>query len=218
MGKRYDLIVFDWDGTVMDSTAIISGSIQAACRDVGLPVPSDEAARHVIGLGLDQALRHAVPDAPEAMYGPLVERYRHHFLAQDMTIPLFEGARETIVELYDAGYCLGVATGKSRAGLERVMESTGMKRYFHATRTADQTFSKPHPAMLFELMEELAASPERTLMVGDTTHDLLLAHNAGVDALAVGHGAHPPEQLLELQPLALLDDFAQLRAWFRAHA
>lgn len=218
MGKRYDLIVFDWDGTVMDSTAVISSSIQAACRDVGLPVPSDEVARHVIGLGLEQALRHAVPDAPEAMYGPLVERYRHHFLAQDMAIPLFEGARETIIELYDAGYCLAVATGKSRAGLERVMESTGMKHYFHATRTADQTFSKPHPAMLLELMDELAATPERTLMVGDTTHDLMLAQNAGVDALAVGHGAHPPEQLLELQPLALLDDFVQLRDWLRAHA
>ncbi|MDD2720297.1 MAG: HAD-IA family hydrolase [Gallionella sp.] len=218
MGKHYDLIVFDWDGTVMDSTAVISSSIQAACRDLGLPVPSDEAARHVIGLGLEQALRHAVPDAPEAMYGPLVERYRHHFLAQDMAIPLFEGARETIIELYEGGFSLGVATGKSRAGLERVMESTGMKRYFHATRTADQTFSKPHPAMLFELMDELEASAERTLMVGDTTHDLLLAQNAGVDALAVGFGAHPPEQLLELRPLALLDDFAQLRAWFGENA
>ncbi|MDD5612572.1 MAG: HAD-IA family hydrolase [Gallionella sp.] len=218
MGKHYDLIVFDWDGTVMDSTAVISSSIQAACRDLGLPVPSDEAARHVIGLGLEDVLRHAVPDAPEAMDGPLVERYRHHFLAQDMAIPLFEGARETIIELYEGGFSLGVATGKSRAGLERVMESTGMKRYFHATRTADQTFSKPHPAMLFELMDELEASAERTLMVGDTTHDLLLAQNAGVDALAVGFGAHPPEQLLELRPLALLDDFAQLRAWFGENA
>ena len=218
MGKHYDLIVFDWDGTVMDSTAVIAASIQAACRDLGLAIPGDETARHVIGLGLVQALRHAVPDAPEAMYEPLVERYRHHFLAQDREIPLFGGARETIAELHDAGYRLGVATGKSRKGLERALESTGLKQYFHATRTADMTFSKPDPAMLFELMDELAVSAERTLMVGDTTHDLLLAQNAGVDVVAMGHGAHPAEQLLELQPLALLDDFIQLRAWFKVNA
>ncbi len=218
MGKRYDLIVFDWDGTVMDSTAVIAGSIQAACRDLGLPEPSDEDARHVIGLGLAQALRHAVPGAPESMYEPLAERYRHHFLAQDRQIPLFEGARETIEELHEAGYCLGIATGKSRAGLERVLDSSGLKRYFHATRTADQTFSKPNPAMLFELMDELAVAPERTLMIGDTTHDVQLAQNAGVDAVAVGYGAHPPEQLQELEPLALVADFAELRAWLRNNA
>lgn len=218
MGKRYDLIVFDWDGTVMDSTAVIAGSIQAACRDLGLPVPSDEDARHVIGLGLGQALRHAVPAAPESMYEPLADRYRHHFLAQDQSIPLFEGARETIEELHQAGYWLGIATGKSRAGLERVLDSSGLKGYFHATRTADQTFSKPNPAMLLELMDELAVDAERTLMIGDTTHDVQLAHNAGVDVVAVGYGAHPPEQLQELAPLALVADFAELREWLKNNA
>ncbi|MCR4297314.1 MAG: HAD-IA family hydrolase [Gallionella sp.] len=218
MKKRYDLIVFDWDGTVMDSTAVIAGSIQAACRDLGLPIPGDEAARHVIGLGLIQALRYAVPDAPESMYEPLVARYRHHFLAQDQAIPLFDGARETIAELHGAGYWLGVATGKSRVGLDRALESTGMKQYFHATRTADQTFSKPDPAMLFELMDELAVSAERALMIGDTTHDVRMAQNAGVDAVAVGHGAHSPEQLQELNPLALVKDFTELSAWLRANA
>jgi phosphoglycolate phosphatase len=218
MAKRYDLIVFDWDGTVMDSTAVISGSIKAACRDLGLDIPDDETARHVIGLGLDQALRHAVPDMPDAQRPDLVARYRHHFLAQDANIPLFAGARETIAELHAAGYWLGVATGKSNAGLSRAMESSRMTSYFHATRTADQTCSKPDPAMLFELMEELGVSAERTLMVGDTTHDLQMAHNARVDAVAVGHGAHPPEQLQELNPLALVEDFAELRAWFKANA
>ncbi|MCG6934171.1 MAG: HAD-IA family hydrolase [Gallionella sp.] len=218
MTKRYDLIVFDWDGTVMDSTAVISGSIQAACRDLGLNVPDDETARHVIGLGLDQALRYAVPDMPDAMRPDLVERYRHHFLAQDQKIPLFAGARETIAELHGAGYQLGVATGKSRAGLDRALQATAMKGYFHATRTADQTLSKPNPAMLFELMDELAVSAERTLMVGDTTHDVQMALNAGVDAVAVGYGAHPPEQLQELNPVALVGDFAQLRSWFKANA
>jgi len=218
MAKRYDLIVFDWDGTVMDSTAVISGSIQAACRDLGLTVPDDEAARHVIGLGLNQALRYAVPDAPESMYETLVARYRHHFLAQDRAIPLFDGARETIAELHEAGYWLGVATGKNRAGLNRALESTGLKKYFHATRTADQTFSKPDPTMLLELMDELAVSAERALMIGDTTHDVQMAQNAKVDAVAVGHGAHPPEQLQELNPLALVGNFAELRAWLRANA
>jgi len=218
MSKRYDLIVFDWDGTVMDSTAVISGSIQAACRDLELTVPDDETARHVIGLGLLQALRHAVPDAPEEMYEPLIARYRHHFFAQDGAIPLFEGARETIQELHSAGYLLAVATGKNRNGLERALASTDMKQFFHATRTADQTFSKPHPAMLLELMDELGVSADRTLMIGDTTHDLQLAQNAKVAALAMGHGAHPPDILQEFNPLALLDDFAQLRAWLKANA
>jgi phosphoglycolate phosphatase len=218
MNRRYDLIVFDWDGTVMDSTAVIAGSIQAACRDLGLTIPDDETARHVIGLGLDQALRYAVPDIPEAMRPDLVARYRHYFLGQDEAIPLFDGARETIAELHDAGYRLGVATGKSRAGLDRAMESTCMKSYFHATRTADQTFSKPDPAMLIELMEELGASAERTLMVGDTTHDVQMAQNAKVDVVAVGHGAHSSEQLQKLNPLALIGDFAELRAWLRVNA
>lgn len=218
MTKRYDLIVFDWDGTVMDSTAAIAGSIQAACRDMALPVPSDEAARYVIGMGLVEALRHAVPDAHESMYEPLAARYRHHFLAQDASIPLFAGARETIMELHGQGYWLAVATGKNRNGLNRVLAMSELGEYFHATRTADQTFSKPHPAMLLEIMDELGLSAERVLMVGDTTHDLQMAINAGVDAVGVTHGAHPVEQLRALSPLALLGDFIELRAWLKANA
>jgi phosphoglycolate phosphatase len=218
MTKRYDLIVFDWDGTVMDSTAVIATSIQSACRDLGLTVPTDEAARHVIGMGLVQALQHAVPDAPEHLYQPLADRYRHYFLAQDQSIPLFTGAAETIAELHEAGYSLAVATGKSRKGLDRVMDSSGLREYFHASRTADETFSKPHPAMLLEIMDELGMEPERVLMVGDTTHDLQMAINAGVDAVGMTYGAHPKDQLRELQPLALLDDFHELRTWLKANA
>ena len=218
MSKRYDLIVFDWDGTVMDSTAVIAGSIQDACRDLGLPVPDDETARHVIGLGLDQALRVAVPSLPDALRPELIERYRHHFLARDRSIPLFAGARETIAELHDNGYWLAVATGKSNAGLQRALESSNMAAYFHATRTADRTLSKPDPAMLIELMDELGVEAERTLMIGDTTHDLQMAQNAGVDAVGVMHGAHPPEQLREFSPLVLVEDFARLRTWFQANA
>ncbi len=216
--KHYDLIVFDWDGTVVDSTAVIVNSIQSASRDLGLPVPSDDAARHVIGMGLQQALRHAVPQAPEELLPQLVERYRHHYFAQDEDITLFDGARDTIESLHDAGYLLAVATGKSRKGLERSMHASGMQDYFHATRTADQTFSKPHPAMLLEIMEELGTEPGRVLMVGDTTHDLQMALNAGVAAVGMTHGAHPAEQLLELKPLVLVADFAGFREWFREHA
>jgi len=212
------LIVFDWDGTLMDSTTVIATSIQSACRDLGLTVPSDEAARHVIGMGLVQALQHAVPDAPETMYEPLAERYRHYFLAQDESIPLYAGAAETIVELHEAGHVLAVATGKSRKGLERALDSSGLRRYFQATRTADQTFSKPHPAMLLELMDELGVDAGRVLMIGDTTHDLQMAINAGVDAVGLTHGAHPEDQLRALQPLALLDDFHELHAWLKANA
>lgn len=218
MVKRYDLIVFDWDGTLMDSTEIIAGSIQAACRDLGLTVPSDEAARHVIGMGLAQALQYAVPDVPETLYEPLAERYRHHFLSQDQSIPLYAGAAETVAGLHEAGHVLAVATGKSRRGLDRALQSSGLGPYFSATRTADEAFSKPHPAMLLEIMEELEMQPGRTLMVGDTTHDLQMAINAGVDALGITHGAHPEDQLSALSPLAMLDDFHELQAWMKAHA
>jgi phosphoglycolate phosphatase len=218
MARKYDLIVFDWDGTVMDSTAVIAGSIQAACRDLELPVPSDEAARHVIGMGLVDALRHAVPQAPEEMYETLANRYRHHFLAQDASIPLFQGARETIAGLHEAGHTLAVATGKSRAGLDRALHNSDMGRYFHASRTADETFSKPHPAMLLELMDEFGKRPEQVLMIGDTTHDLQMAANAGVDAIGMKHGAHPEEHLSMLRTVALLNDFAELRDWLATHA
>jgi phosphoglycolate phosphatase len=218
MAKHYDLIVFDWDGTVMDSTAVIAGSIQAACRDLGLTEPSDVVAKYVIGLGLHEALRQAVPDLQENQRDDLVARYRHHFLAQDEAIPLFEGAQQTIAELHVAGHLLAVATGKSRQGLKRAMQTSGMEFYFHATRTADQTFSKPHPAMLLEIMDELGVMAPRVLMVGDTTHDLQMARNAGVDVIGMTHGAHPVDQLRALEPLALLDDFVGLRAWFKEYA
>ncbi len=218
MSKRYDLIVFDWDGTVMDSTAAIAGSIQAACRGLALPVPDDETARQVIGLGLEQALRRAVPNIPESKRPDLMALYRHHFIVQSESIPLYEGARETIDELHKAGYLLAVATGMSRAGLERALNASGLKKYFHATRTADVAFSKPDPAMLLELIKELAVDTKRTLMVGDTTHDLLMAQNANVDAVGMLHGAHLPEQLRALKPLALVEDFAELRTWLKDNA
>lgn len=213
MTRQYELIVFDWDGTLLDSAGAIVACIQAAARDLGLTVPSDEAARHVIGLGLADALMRAMPEVSAALYPKVAERYRYHFLSQDQDLSLFPGANALIRDLHGENLLLGVATGKSRLGLNRALEHSGLGPYFHATRTADETFSKPHPAMLEELMAELGVAPEATLMIGDTTHDLQMANNAGVACLAVSFGAHPKEALLAERPLACFDRFADLGAW-----
>ena len=170
--RRFRFVVFDWDGTLADSTAIIADALQQACRDVGEPVPDDVDARYVIGLGLADALRHVAPDLPPERHPELVARYRHHYLARDAAIPLFAGVREMLAELDAAGYLLGVATGKSRAGLDRALAQHGIGGFFAATRCADEGFPKPHPDMLLHLMERVGAGPGETLMIGDTTHDL----------------------------------------------
>lgn len=211
--KRYELIVFDWDGTLMDSAALIVDSVQAAARDLGIEPPAAARARHIIGLGLDAALRHALPDLPEDRYGALVERYRHHYLSRDHELTLFAGAGELVRDLAGSGFRLGVATGKSRRGLDRALEHTGLGEFFHATRCADECHSKPHPQMLEELMDEFAVTPAQTLMIGDTTHDLLMARNAGVDALGVAYGAHPVEALREAAPLYCADTVEALANW-----
>ncbi len=218
MAKRFDLLVFDWDGTLLDSAGAIVAAIQAACRDLELPEPSDERARHVIGLGLGEALRHAVPELPEQRYPQMVDRYRHHYLSRDHELRLFDGAAELVAELAGAGFTLAVATGKSRVGLDRALKASGLGAYFQASRCADECFSKPHPQMLEELMQEFAVAPERTLMIGDTTHDLQMARNAGVASLGVAYGAHPAAALDALAPLARLQKVEELAAWLRTHA
>lgn len=218
MAKRFDLLVFDWDGTLLDSAGAIVAAIQAACRDLDLPEPSDERARHVIGLGLGEALRHAVPELPEQRYPQMVDRYRHHYLSRDQELRLFDGAAELVAGLADAGFALAVATGKSRVGLDRALKASGLGDYFQASRCADECFSKPHPQMLEELMQEFAVAPERTLMIGDTTHDLQMALNAGVASLGVAYGAHPAAALDALAPLARLQKVEDLAAWLRTHA
>lgn len=177
--QQFDLIVFDWDGTLMDSTAHIAHSIQAACRDLGLPTPSDEASRYVIGLGLRDALQITAPTLDPSDYARLAERYRYHYLLDDQRIELFAGVRELLAELRDTGYLLAVATGKGRVGLNRVLDQSKLTSWFDATRCADETFSKPHPAMLHELSRELGQDLSRTVMIGDTTHDLQMAASAG---------------------------------------
>ncbi|WP_313954018.1 HAD-IA family hydrolase [Accumulibacter sp.] len=218
MAARFDLLVFDWDGTLLDSAEAIVGAINAASRDLGLPPPPEQRARHVIGLGLREALRHALPDLPEGRYPQMVERYRHHYLSHDHELKLFDGAAALIAELAGAGFLLAVATGKSRAGLDRALQISGLGGYFHASRCADECFSKPHPQMLEELMDELSVEPGRTLMIGDTTHDLQMAKNAGVACLAAAYGAHPAAALEALAPLAQLAKVEEMAAWLRTHA
>jgi phosphoglycolate phosphatase len=216
--RLFETIVFDWDGTLMDSAATIVYAIQAASSDLALPIPGEGEARHVIGLGLADAISYLFPQLEASDYEAVADRYRHHYLARDRDIPLFEGVREMVTELANAGFRLAVATGKSRRGLERALETTGLRGFFHATRCADEAFSKPHPAMLFELMAELGSTPQRTLMVGDTTHDLEMARNAGVSPVAVTYGAHSRMRLRAHAPLACIDSVAALRAWFEANA
>ena len=218
MARRFDLLVFDWDGTLLDSAAAIVEAINAACLDLGLPPPPEERARHVIGLGLHAALRYAVPNLSEDRYPRMVERYRHHYLAHDQELQLFEGAAAMVGELAAAGLLLAVATGKSRIGLDRALRSSGLGSHFHASRCADECFSKPHPQMLEQLMDELSVAPGRTLMIGDTTHDLQMAKNAGVAGLAAAYGAHPPAELAALGPLASVQKIEEMALWLQMNA
>ena len=216
--KQFDLIVFDWDGTLMDSTSTIVKCIQGAARDLGLPIPNDEAASHVIGLGLHEAMQAVMPNIEPALYPKMVERYRFHFLSKDHELVLFGGVRDMLTELSHDGYFLAVATGKSRVGLNRALNAVGLLSLFDATRCADETFSKPHPAMLQELTRELGQDLKRTVMVGDTTHDLLMANNAGAAGIAVQYGAHPVDQLSACNPLYSAENVAQLHVWLTEHA
>jgi phosphoglycolate phosphatase len=216
--QRYELIVFDWDGTLMDSAGLIVHCVQAAARDLGIPPPSEARARHIIGLGLGDALRHALPDLPEAHYADLVERYRHHYLSRDHELVLFSGADTLVHNLSRGGCFLAVATGKSRRGLDRALQHSGLGACFHATRCADECHSKPHPQMLEELMDECAVSPAATLMIGDTTHDLLMARNAGVEAVAVSYGAHARDVLEAVAPLYCAESVPELAAWLAENA
>ena len=218
MARRFELIVFDWDGTLMDSTGAIVASIQAAATDLGIEPPSDERANHIIGLGLIDALRHAMPDLPTERYQAVAERYRHHYLSRDHDLLLFDGAAELIEELTRAGHHLAVATGKTRKGLDRAFAVSGLGPRFQASRCADECHSKPHPQMLEELMAEFGVEPDATLMIGDTTHDLDLARNAGAEGLAVTYGAHPSAGLASRAPLAAVDSVAELRKWLAHNA
>ncbi|MEO6146164.1 MAG: HAD-IA family hydrolase [Sulfuriferula sp.] len=216
--RHFDLLIFDWDGTLMDSTGAIAESIQMASADMGMQVPTKEEAKQIIGLGLAEALQTLFPDLTSADYPHLVERYRYHFLGQDHTLPLFDGVADSIAALHAADYWLGVATGKGRKGLERAFDQSGLRKFFHASRCADEGYSKPHPGMVLELMDYCGVDAERTLMIGDTSHDLQMALNAGVASVGVTYGAHSLASLQACQPLFVADDFQDLMAWLNNYA
>jgi phosphoglycolate phosphatase len=218
MAKRFDLIVFDWDGTLYDSTATITHAIQAAAVDVGCAMPSKEQASYVIGMSLRGALQHAVPDLPESRYGELADRYRHHYLAKEGELNFFDGIHELLSGLRKRGFRLAIATGKSRVGLDRALAQTDARKHFELSRTADETRSKPHPQMLLEIFEASAVSAARSLMIGDTTHDLQLASNAGCASLAVSYGAHDPQSLQNQGALACLPSVAEMQDWLFSEA
>jgi phosphoglycolate phosphatase len=216
--RRFDLIAFDWDGTLFDSTAIIARCIQAAVRDVGGKEPTFEAASYVIGMGLMQALAHAAPDVPPARYPELGDRYRHHYFAIQHEISLFDGVLPLLDELKSRGFLLAVATGKSRRGLDEALRTSTLAGIFDASRTADQTAGKPDPLMLNELMAEFGVPVQRTLMIGDTTHDLQMALNAGCASVGVSYGAHEPAAFADLNPLSVAHSVAELRGWLQINA
>jgi phosphoglycolate phosphatase len=215
---RFDLIAFDWDGTLYDSTRLIVRCIQAAVIDVGGAKPSENDAAWVIGLGLAEALARAAPDVPKEKYAELGARYRYHYLQHQDDLVLFDGVLQMIDALRARGHKLAVATGKSRRGLNEALKSVALRDRFDASRTADETFGKPHPRMLLELMEELEVPPEGTLMIGDTTHDLQLALNAGCASVGVSYGAHEPESFDELKPLFVAHSVASLETWLLENA
>ena len=216
--RQFDLIAFDWDGTLFDSTAIITRCIQLAVADVGGQVPTREQASYVIGMALIPALAHAAPDVPREKHALLGERYRHHYFAHQHDISLFEGVLPMLAELKARHHWLTVATGKSRVGLDEALHAVELRQVFDGSRTADETAGKPSPLMLHELMREFGVEPERTLMIGDTTHDLQMAVNAGCASIGVSYGAHEPDAFHALKPLHIAHSVRELHDWLLANA
>lgn len=215
MARRYDLVIFDWDGTLMDSEAKIVRCFREAAKDAGAPYPGDAAVRNIIGLGLKEAVDVIFPDTDEATRDAVLEGYRDHFLVHDKTeMPLFPGVPEGLADMVDCGYQLAVATGKARRGLNRVLGGSPLEHFFGVTRCADETRSKPHPLMLEEIIFETGVSSQRAIMVGDSVYDLEMANNAGIDCLAVSYGVHPCDRLTDYTSNKCMHSFRHVRDWF----
>ena len=216
--SRYHLLVFDWDGTLSDSAALIVRSIQRSAEDLSLPVPTDAQASYIIGLGLIDAMKHLFPGLAEGFYPKVADRYRVHWMVGYRDVVLFPGVEAGLRQLKERGYQLAVATGKSRKGLDTALEQTGLASLFDRSRCADEGMPKPHPDMLFYLLDAFGTDAADALMIGDTTHDLDMASAAGVDGLAVCYGAHPAEQLSTSQKVHCIDTPAGLWTWLNENA
>jgi len=211
MKNQFDLIIFDWDGTLVDSIEWIARCLKKAGELCGLPAPEHQAAKEVIGLSIDKAMKKLYPDTDGRTQAMLIKHYSHEYFTHTVSRDdLFAGVYAMLHQLRDEGFQLAVATGKTRAGLDEALTGTGTWELFCATRCADETASKPDPRMLNEIMGHVRASRGRTLMVGDSVHDLEMARNARIASVAVTCGAHPPESLKQFQPLLCLDQPIQL--------
>lgn len=214
MIKAFELIVFDWDGTLMDSHQRILDCLKAAAIDCDADLLADDVFSNVIGLGLKEATQALYTHFTAQEVNNYADRYRYHYLVKNDThSPLFKGARNVLQSLKDNGYWLAVATGKGREGLDLVLDESDLRSFFLSTRCASETFSKPHPQMLEEIMHELAIEPEQTLMIGDTEYDMELAQNAGTHSLAVSYGIHTLDRLLKYNPLGHIDQIHELPEW-----
>lgn len=218
MPDKFDLLVFDWDGTLADSTQAIVNAINCACQDANLPQPSRQASCDIIGLELKQAMHILFEDASEETVRQLAAGYHYHYDRLQEEVSLFTGVAEALQELTDAGHMIAVASGKGRKGLHHAIDTSGVAHLILTSRNADDCFSKPHPQMLHEIMDELGVAPERAVMVGDTLFDLQMANNAKIAGLGVTYGAQTLGSLLPHSPLATFDSFATLHAWLRTNA
>lgn len=211
--SRYQLIVFDWDGTLMDSTTHITHCMHQAIATLSLEPLSDSQVSHIIGLGLNEAVQTLYPDTDTTTWNALADCYRQTWISTPESTPLFEHAESLLKQLNEQEIFLGVATGKSRRGLDRALKETGLGDLFISTRCADECHSKPHPQMLMELMDFVGVDAEQTLMIGDTEFDLMMAHNAGAHSLGITHGAHSETTLKAAKPKAIVHNLYQVEKW-----
>ena len=210
---NYDLIIFDWDGTIANSAGIIVESVKAACISEGVALPSDYSISGIIGLGLEEAFTRLFPDMQKSSLISLQALYRDAYLRRMDEIVLFDGVDLGIKGLYNQGYALGIATGKSRRGLNNALNKSNLYSYFKVTKTMDECFSKPHPQMINEILESLMIENHRALMIGDSSYDMEMAANAKVDSIGVLYGAQTMTQLQLHNPLALIENAHDLFLW-----
>lgn len=216
--KDYRLVVFDWDGTLMDSVAQIVAAMHASMRDLNIEILSTDKVKNIIGLGLREAIDALYPGQDDSFFQRFVERYKQHWFGLSHQSRLFPGAEQTLRLLKEQGLMLAVATGKGRQGLNKVLADSGLADYFHTTRCADETTSKPDPRMLNEIMAELDVKPEQTIMIGDSEYDMEMARNAGVTPIAATYGVHTWERLFQFNPLLRLDALSELGDWIAEHS
>lgn len=205
------LVIFDWDGTVMDSVGKIVNCVQGAARRMNVAVPDYHEAKQIIGLSLELAFARLFPQADKPTLVLLCEAYKDIYLHHDNTAtPLFTGAVELFHTLQQQGYLLAVATGKARQGLNRMLAETSTEHFFTTSRCADEAMSKPHPDMLKQILTELALAPEQALMVGDTVHDLAMAHAIAMPRVGITHGVHGAEDFAPFAPKAVIHSLPEL--------